>query len=332
MQWFGRIRHATRLGMALTGIVLACGAGVTAGEPRLNQIQVIGSHNSYHIAPAPEIQQLIGSAGKARAEGLDYTHRPFDEQFSKLGIRQIELDVFADPKGGMFADPYLRKILTKRGKDPGPDPNSDGKLDKPGFKVLHVQDVEFRTHAPTFVEGLKQVKAWSKENRRHVPILILVELKDDSILGAADQAHQIRTRATRRGRCRDPLGLRQVGDPHADRVRVSSPPCPRRSRPKVGRHRRGPRPRHVRDGQRRRPCESDTSRGTRRSRTASCSRRSPQARRGRLVQNQRPDQGLRQDPEARPRRLPRPHPRRCRYGPGPGQRHQAAREGAGQRA
>ncbi len=182
MQWFGRIRRSTRPGMALAGIVLASVAGATAGEPRLNQIQVIGSHNSYHIAPAPEIQQLIGSAGKARAEGLDYTHRPFDEQFSKLGIRQIELDVFADPKGGMFADPYLRKLLTKRGKDPGPDPNADGKLSKPGFKVLHVQDVNFRTHAPTFVEGLKQVKAWSKEHRRHVPIMVLVELKDDSIL------------------------------------------------------------------------------------------------------------------------------------------------------
>ena len=29
------------------------GTSVLAGDPRLNQIQVIGSHNSYHIAPAP---------------------------------------------------------------------------------------------------------------------------------------------------------------------------------------------------------------------------------------------------------------------------------------
>ena len=181
MQWFEIFRRAGRLGMA---IALTIGVGVaaaTAGEPRLNQIQVIGTHNSYHIAPTPAIQQLIASAGKSRAEGLDYTHRPLGEQFGQLGIRQIELDVFADPKGGLFAEPNLRKMVKNRGKDPGPDPNVDGKLRKPGLKVLHVQDVDFRTHASTFIEALKQVRAWSKANRRHVPILILVELKDESI-------------------------------------------------------------------------------------------------------------------------------------------------------
>jgi hypothetical protein len=159
-----------------------------AGEPpRLNQIQVIGTHNSYHIAPAPAILQLIGATGKSRAEGLDYTHRPFAEQFSQLGIRQIELDVFADPKGGLFAEPHLRKLLKNRGKDPGPDPNADDRLKQPGLKVLHVQDVDFQTRASTFVDALKQVRAWSKTNRRHVPILILVELKDEAIFGLPTQ-------------------------------------------------------------------------------------------------------------------------------------------------
>ena len=109
--------------------VLTVGLAVisaTAGEPRLNEIQVIGTHNSYHIAPAPAILELVASAGRRRAEGLDYSHRPLDDQFSRLGIRQIELDVFADPKGGLFAEPNLRKMVAKRGKDPGPDPAADG--------------------------------------------------------------------------------------------------------------------------------------------------------------------------------------------------------------
>ena len=76
-----------------------------AGDPRLNQIQVIGTHNSYHIAPAPTVLGLIAAGGRRNAEALDYTHRPLAEQFSQLGIRQIELDVFADPKGGLFASP-----------------------------------------------------------------------------------------------------------------------------------------------------------------------------------------------------------------------------------
>jgi len=49
------------------------------------------------------------------------------------------------------------------------------------LKVLHIQDVDFRTRAPTFVDALKQIRAWSLAHRRHVPILILVELKDDVI-------------------------------------------------------------------------------------------------------------------------------------------------------
>ena len=182
MKCFDILGRAGRLGMTIALAVWFVETGAMANEPRLNQIQVIGTHNSYHIAPTPAIQELIASAGKSRAEGLDYTHRPFSEQFSQQGIRQIELDVFADPKGGLFAEPNLRKMVKNRGKNPGPDPDANGQLRKPGLKVLHVQDVDFRTHAPTFVEALKQVRTWSKANRNHVPILILVELKDESIL------------------------------------------------------------------------------------------------------------------------------------------------------
>ena len=53
--------------------------------------------------------------------------------------------------------------------------------------MLHVQDVDFLTRAPTFIEALKQVKAWSKAHPRHVPILILVELKDGAIFGLPTQ-------------------------------------------------------------------------------------------------------------------------------------------------
>ena len=147
---------------------------------RLNQIQVIGTHNSYHIAPAPSVTSLIASAGQARAQSLDYTHRPLPEQLGSLGIRQIELDVYADPKGGLFAHPACA-MVKKNGKDPGPDPNAHGVLEKPGFKVLHVVDVDYLSTVPTFAAGLKQVREWSKANPRHVPIMVLVELKEDVV-------------------------------------------------------------------------------------------------------------------------------------------------------
>ncbi len=168
------------------GLVIAslgAGAVASAEEPRLNQLQVIGSHNSYHIAPAPAIHQLLVSRNPQRAQGLDYTHRPLAEQFSELGIRQVELDVYADPKGGLFAAPAARAMVRLLGKDPGEDPDAGGALRQPGLKILHVPDIDFRTTARTFVDALKQIRVWSQANRRHVPILILVELKGDALPG-----------------------------------------------------------------------------------------------------------------------------------------------------
>src|SRR5262249_9917744 len=72
---------------------------------RINKAQVIGTHTSSPTAPHPTVMRLIERGGRGRAEGLDYPHRPLADQFSRLGIRQIELDVFADPEGGRYAEP-----------------------------------------------------------------------------------------------------------------------------------------------------------------------------------------------------------------------------------
>jgi hypothetical protein len=167
--------------MRTTLLVALLTATLRADDLRLNQIQVIGSHNSYHVAPAPAVMELIATTGKQRAESLDYTHRPLAEQFDELGIRQIELDVYADPKGGLFSSPAARGMVKKNGKDPGPDPNAGGVLDKPGFKVLHVPDIDYVSTVPTFAAGLKQVRDWSQAHPRHVPIMVLVELKEDVV-------------------------------------------------------------------------------------------------------------------------------------------------------
>jgi hypothetical protein len=167
-------------------ISAACGilgVNAAAAEPRLNQIQVVGTHNSYHLAPEPAVRELIAASGRRRAEAIDYSHSPLEEQFSRLGIRQIELDVYSDPNGGLFASPAARQILRGMGKDPGADPNTSGELQRPGIKVLHVPDFDYRTTVPTFVGALKQVRGWSEANRHHVPILILAELKVEALPG-----------------------------------------------------------------------------------------------------------------------------------------------------
>lgn len=164
-------------------MVLSPLIAVSAEPPviRMNQIQVIGSHNSYHIAPAPEVRKLLGEARKSWSDEVDYTHRPLPEQFEKLGIRQVELDVFADPEGGLFAKPSAIGTLMAAKKDPGPHPNDKKVLEKPGFKVLHIQDVDYLSTVPTLEVGLKQIRDWSQAHPKHVPICVLLELKDSAI-------------------------------------------------------------------------------------------------------------------------------------------------------
>ena len=79
---------------------------------RLNHLQVLGTHNSYHIAPAAPILASLGD----RAAALDYTHKPVPVQLGPLGIRQFEFDVFADPAGGGM--PPLQVSASRRDWSP----------------------------------------------------------------------------------------------------------------------------------------------------------------------------------------------------------------------
>jgi len=166
-------------------IILALAVNLTvpirANDIRINQLQVIGTHNSYHIEPSAAMLQLIGATNKDLPQTLQYTHRPLPEQFAELGIRSIELDVFADPQGGLYASPRGRAVLAAQKLKAGPDPNSDGQLAKPGFKVLHVQDIDYQTTVPTFDEALKQIRQFSDGHPKHVPLFVLIELKDDAV-------------------------------------------------------------------------------------------------------------------------------------------------------
>lgn len=140
----------------------------------LNQVQVIGTHNSYHIEPPQELIDLYTAFDPAAIE-WQYTHRPLEEQFGLLGIRQIELDVFADPDGGLYASPVGLQVLTG-------DPDVViPELLAPGIKVLHVQELDWNSTCRTLVECLATLKAWSDAHPDHLPVFVLIEAKDDTI-------------------------------------------------------------------------------------------------------------------------------------------------------
>jgi hypothetical protein len=166
-----RIAAAVAAGFAASAATAALAAGSDAGL-RLNQIQVIGTHNSYHAGLTPGVAKLLKATNPKAFDGLDYSHAPLTTQFNH-GIRQIELDVYSDAKGGRFAHPFGATL--NEGGLAAFDPQHV--FAKPGFKVMHVQDIDYISTCQPFVGCLKEIRAWSKAHPNHVPIFVLVETK-----------------------------------------------------------------------------------------------------------------------------------------------------------
>jgi hypothetical protein len=143
----------------------------------LNQIQVIGSHNSYHAGFAPSEHKYLEMKNPKALRGLDYHHAPLADQLSG-GVRQVEIDIFADPRGGRFAHPQIVQQVAAAGLPADPDFDPQHEMDKPGFKVMHVQDLDERSTCHTFVACLNDIRTWSKQHPGHIPIFILVETKE----------------------------------------------------------------------------------------------------------------------------------------------------------
>ncbi len=169
--------------ISFTALVILTGCSTpspTAGI-RLNQIQVIGTQNSYHVRGHDSLLALIAKVSPRARQELDYGHRPLPEQLAQLGIRQIELDCYADPDGGRYARPLGLERVVQAGLPPVPVPDPVGRLRQPGIKVMHVPDIDYASSVLTLVDALLQVREWSLKHPRHVPVFIMLELKEDSL-------------------------------------------------------------------------------------------------------------------------------------------------------
>jgi predicted alpha-1,2-mannosidase len=151
-------------------------ASLPPGTVKLNQIQIIGTHNSYHAGIAPSETKLWQARDAKDYEGLEYSHPSLTQQLDG-GVRQIELDVFADTKGGRYLHPAGPEMVAAAGLPGDPPFDPHGIMSKPGFKVMHVQDIDYRSNCQPFIACLQEVRAWSKAHPRHIPVFILVETK-----------------------------------------------------------------------------------------------------------------------------------------------------------
>lgn len=146
--WLGLLATAS----ASTDVEVASVPGL-----RLNQIQVVGTHNSYHVEPSAEAVVWRQSAFvRAAAPSLaalatGYSHVPLREQLGRLGVRQLEIDVF---------------------------PSADGE----DFPVLHHHVFDEVSTVPTLRAALTEIRTWSHANPRHVPVLVQIELKTRRVL------------------------------------------------------------------------------------------------------------------------------------------------------
>jgi hypothetical protein len=148
---------------------------------KLNEIQVIGSHNSYKSQMAPELLEYLSKVNPSASQSLEYAHISLEAQLD-LGLRNLELDVFHDPEGGRYSNPKgLEIIKASGGAKPDYDPTNA--LSKPGLKLFHVQDLDFQSHYLLFADALKALKEWSEAHPDHSPIFILINAKDGNIPG-----------------------------------------------------------------------------------------------------------------------------------------------------
>lgn len=178
--------------------------------PRLNQIQVIGTHNSYSQPADPRVFEVMNpiiqpmmdrmfsalpdetlaalrdehpnDAIRNLQAGLEYMFPSIEAQL-RSGLRSLEFDLNVDHEGGRFLEPMAYRLLKQRG-DKDLAPLYTDALKEPGLKVLHVADVDFRSHCPTFRLCLQQVRGWSDANPGHSPVFILLEPKFQEMTGA----------------------------------------------------------------------------------------------------------------------------------------------------
>ncbi|MBV8324950.1 phosphatidylinositol-specific phospholipase C domain-containing protein [Chryseobacterium sp.] len=169
---------------------------------RINQLQIVGTHNSYAQPADPRVLDLVtpiingmmqkyGSLmseeqkakfkeyhpyGMDLKEGLHYNHPDFEQQLN-ANLRGLEIDVYYDPEGSRFSHPVSYQTLQAKGITDLAPFNTKG-LDQPGFKVLHMADIDFRTHYPTLKEALTVLKNWSDLHPDHTPVFMMIEAKD----------------------------------------------------------------------------------------------------------------------------------------------------------
>ncbi len=147
----------------------------------VNQLQYIGSHNSYRIKTYQPIFDLVitlSNTGVIPADldpnEWDYDHVGLIEQIEAYNVRSFEIDIYHDPEGGRFYNRQGNVFVGESAESGIPE------LLEPGYKVIHIPDLDYNTHHYTFKDAMRTLRDWSAQNPNHEPIFVMLELKDQA--------------------------------------------------------------------------------------------------------------------------------------------------------
>ncbi|MFN8104854.1 MAG: Ca2+-dependent phosphoinositide-specific phospholipase C [Acidimicrobiia bacterium] len=145
MKRVGGLAGAITVAAAITvatsmALFVVPGPAARAEEPvRLNQVQLMGTHNSYRFE-APWPISLIPA--------LNYSHAPLDLQLGFEGARKVEIDVYSDHATGPFS-------------------------------VKHIPLIDQHSSCTELTSCLSVLKTWSDAHPSHAPVFVHIEPKDD---------------------------------------------------------------------------------------------------------------------------------------------------------
>ncbi|CAM3893412.1 MULTISPECIES: Ca2+-dependent phosphoinositide-specific phospholipase C [Pseudoalteromonas] len=206
--------------LALPAIMLAVSCASTIETEhglKINEIQVLGTHNSYSQFVDPKLLSVFDKAIEAKksafmenmskeqsqqfqeehpspigfAEGLNYSYESLTDQLDH-GVRSLEIDIYRDPDGGRFLKPAGYELLKSKGvPESALLPHDKTDLEKPGLKVLHVADLDFRSNCNLFTVCLQELADWSASNPDHAPIFIMLEAKGRAAMDALPGATSV---------------------------------------------------------------------------------------------------------------------------------------------
>jgi hypothetical protein len=148
---------------------------------RLNQIKVLGSHNSYKQRLPDAVYQAAAARG-IDSKALRYGHPALAAQLD-LGLRQLELDVLSDAVTAQqhrLAEPLAEKWLGR----PLLSSAERSKYQQTGLKTLHLPDIDFASHCPLFADCLLALRHWSDTHTAHSPVFVLMNVKERGAFGA----------------------------------------------------------------------------------------------------------------------------------------------------